>query len=225
MSKYTTKFIKGLILALASYIVLMVGVLVYIHYIHGNFTGTGVVTVIEETQAVKISCTKNKSVCRAWFSEDIEYEINKYSGIIGLLNDSVKGQKIYLHLVGSGGSASTMVVLTNAIRAAKAETTTVVEGHVYSAHAYLSIVGDKIIIKDGALFLFHLSAKGSGPRAECSPLKLTPNCIIKRSYDKFAVALVKPLLTKKEMELMKAGADILLSKGDMIERLEKHNVK
>ncbi len=78
-----------------------------------------------------------------------------YFNIVQALRNAVKGDTITFHLAGYGGDVQTTTILIDNIKTTKAKTVMVIEGPVYSAHAYIALSGDVVEIKPYAFVMLH----------------------------------------------------------------------
>jgi len=90
---------------------------------------------------------------------------NTVRDINAVLNSADEGDIIVFHLAGYGGSVESVLSIVSNIRSSKAEVIMSVEAPVYSGHAYLAVLGHKLIMADNAYLMFHTS---SGYNTDCS---------------------------------------------------------
>lgn len=93
-------------------------------------------------------------VCSVHLTDEI-VDSNKYINLKKLLDGAGSGDKITIHLAGFGGDAHTLLSLYNSLRSTKADVTMSVEGHVYSAHALLAVMGDHLVVGKHLYLMFH----------------------------------------------------------------------
>lgn len=89
-----------------------------------------------------------------YLSDEIKSVIN-YESIAELLDAAKKGDVVIFHLAGYGGDGNTMRFLINHIKATKALTIASVEAPIYSAHAYIAINTNKLIMAPSTFLMFH----------------------------------------------------------------------
>lgn len=75
-----------------------------------------------------------------------------------VLAKATSNDKIIFHLAGVGGNVETAFELINNIKASKAEVIMIVEAPVYSAHAYLALSGDRLIMRPLSSLMLHTSS-------------------------------------------------------------------
>jgi len=147
---------------------------------------------------------------------------------------------VYIHLVGNGGQVQTAKQFYNVIKSTKAKVITVVEGDVYSAHAFITMMGDEIIIGDNVTMLIHTSSILGAYKKYCSSNNINEDGTHKldrgqSAYDKcidfyskglaqterLIFTLFSRVLTMKEYKQVIAGHDIILTGEEVRKRLNK----
>jgi len=179
--------------------------------------------------------------CEVYLSSAI-VEPDKYTQLIRLIETAPAKSTINLHLSGTGGYIDPAINLYNAIALSKAEINTTIDGPVYSAHAYIAMLGKHVTIAPGVLFMFHLPAvlspitKENELPSEICKLSIGAHDRGQDSYkkcmdgnaawsivsDKLLKERVYPYLTKPEVSRMKQGYDIYINGDEMKQRLLKH---
>lgn len=81
-----------------------------------------------------------------------------FHDVVAVLRNASYGDTITFHLIGWGGQEDTMFFLINNVRASKAYVTMSVEAPVYSAHAYLAVSGDELVMAPYTYLMFHFSS-------------------------------------------------------------------
>ena len=81
-----------------------------------------------------------------------------YEDVSKVLRDAKEGDTITFHLMGYGGREDSLYMLINQIKNSKAIITMSVEAPVYSAHAYLAVAGDKLVMAPYTWLMFHFSS-------------------------------------------------------------------
>lgn len=207
-----------------------------------SFTATyGIQNYLDKTVEVKekyYTYTCNRALCDVYFMSSIGAEDN-YISLYKLLESAAPGQHINLHLSGNGGYMSAVYHLANAIELSKAEITTIVEGPVYSAHAFISMFGRHVKIANNALFMFHLPAVKVGednilPEASCIVLSghfdrgidAVQKCVQSEHaeqamFDRLFYTYVSKYLTSQEIKGLYAGENIIVPGHDMDLRIHK----
>lgn len=193
----------------------------------------------EYLQANYYTYTCQGPVCNVYLTNSIGDE-NKYIDLYNLIENAPEGQTIRLHLSGNGGYMSTVYHLANAIAQSKAEIDTIIEGPVYSAHAFISMLGRKITILPSSQFLFHLPAielqtgvtvlpyqsclmyngdtdRGQDAEQKCIDVNKGEQAIFDKLFDLY----MRPYLTKDEAARVYQGYDVIISGIEMQKRLTK----
>ena len=155
-----------------------------------------------------------------------------YQEILQLLSDAKHGDQITFYLAGNGGSVDTTIQLYNAIKNTNAHVTMVLEGSVYSAHAYIALMGQELIVGDYIIFMLHRSSGYGHAQETCAQNKgqtdrtqdLEKKCM---EYQKaFAYqdesivrGLLSKILTPAEIKKVLEGFDVLLTGAEVKSRL------
>lgn len=105
-----------------------------------------------------------------YFSSSIEAP-EYYSTLLLQLTQAAVGDKFIFHLAGNGGDAATILAFYNAINSTVADTVAVVDGPVYSAHAYLSVLTKQTIVNSGTIFMFHRGSIFGQEQVVCKEYK------------------------------------------------------
>lgn len=171
--------------------------------------------------------------CDVYLGNKIEEDITGYVPFLQLLRTSTTNDTIRVHLSGKGGVMSTTRVIISAIRASKAKVITVAMGPVQSAHAYIAISGNHIVIRDLSYFMFHRGSLYGKNEQICGTLKgetdRTLSSYGKCKYtinklnefdEKFVRGILKNVLTKEEIEAIVKGKDILFAADEMKKKLK-----
>lgn len=151
-----------------------------------------------------------------------------YEDVVRLLRNAGSYDTFTFHLIGFGGHEDGMFYLMNAIQETKAKTIMSVEGDVYSAHAYLAISGQYIIMSKYSSLMFHFS---DVLNLECDDLPGTdrgvPDSEHCRAYKnnaiKLGTMLVKstPFLIEEEKKAILTGHDVYLTSTEFYKRIEQ----
>lgn len=189
-----------------------------------------------------ISCYTN--TCEVFFSSSIE-EMSNYISLAKLLETAPKDSVINLHLAGNGGSTDTVLYLGNAVKLSKATVNTIVDGPVYSAHAYLALLGDKITLGPNVFLMFHSPAvavkgpsgnyfyisldemcklvdekdldRGKSSRQKC----VVGNTFYKQAITKYLTDFGRGYISEEEMKNIVDGDDVYIAGSVMQERVTK----
>lgn len=153
-----------------------------------------------------------------WLSQSIENS-TAYLELYRILNNLDSRYIIVFKLDGYGGSVQTFLHLSNAI--IKTEATTVMEvmSNVYSAHAFLAVIGDKLNMPSTAQLLFHgpqlLTSTGQVSICKKQTVidkpELTQHALlICPQFYKFAEKHLKELLNKEDYVRLISGEDVVV---------------
>lgn len=216
--------------------------LIYLGYVYWNKNQSIPTTTVKDTDPPYLySCNPNGLQCEVYLSSTI-WDQAKYRQIFLLIENSPSTQDINIHLAGNGGDMNSVVYFYNAIKKSKSKVTMVVEGPVYSAHAFLSMVGTSIDIADGSFFMFHKPAVYNSKINEfVSPLlickvlygkkdreqDLVKKCEDRMNnegyiYTKIFESTFYKYLTKDEIDNINKGDDIFIKSDDMRKRINNH---
>lgn len=190
-----------------------------------------------QTQFYTYTCDKTE--CSVYLSSTIGEE-SYYLDLYSLIVSAPENQIINIHLSGSGGIMSTVYHLANVILQSKAKVNMIVEGPVYSAHAFIATLGNKLTIYPSSTFLFHLPAIAApGQDAviegqDCGSYlghkdrgqDAVPKCLALRQseqdlFDSLFTKHIKPYLTAEEIDRLYKGYDIIISGKDLQKRIDK----
>lgn len=195
----------------------------------------------EYTQGNYYTYTCQGPMCNVYLTSSIGEE-SMYIDLYNLIENAPPGQTIVIHLSGNGGNMSTVYHLANAIAQSKAEVDTVVEGPVYSAHAFIAMLGNKITVTNLSQFLFHLPAvqlteggdavlpiqsclsfaghydRGQDAVQKCLDVTNGEQAM----YDRMFKVYMAPFLTEKERADIYAGYDVVIPGPQMDKRINHH---
>lgn len=187
-------------------------------------------------------CNNNRSRCDVYLASDI-VDQGKYNQLYYLIESAPANGVIYMHLQGNGGHMSTVMRLRGVYGISRAKIVSVVEGPVYSAHAFIAMLSNKLIIMPNTLFLFHMPAYqrfDDRGRPIGGPLMYKVYCNTMRGTDRGVNARLKclqdsaqennmylnlfretvfPYLTPNEINRMLKGEDIMINGSEMAKRL------
>jgi len=178
------------------------------------------------------------TLCHVYLTNSIASE-DQYLGLYDLIENSQPGQVIAIHLSGRGGHMATVYHLANSVLQSKAEIDTIVEGPVYSAHAFIAMLGSRVVVLPYSQFLFHLPAvrlteggdailpdlacteyAGHNDRGQSGVQKcLDLNKGEQALFDHLFKTYMAPFLTPDEILKMYAGHDIIVSGKEMDTRI------
>lgn len=187
-----------------------------------------------------IKCNYNGKICDIYFIKDIK-ETDKYLEAIYLLDSSKSDVTLNLHVSGSGGPLSTIYYLYNSIKSSRANINTDIDGPVYSADAFLAMMGTHINIKPVAFFMFHspgvynnetkeyvspesicVQYKGTFDRGQDGEKKCLDNMEFLSNINQIIFKdKIYPYLTSEEILKIQQGYDVYISGEDMNKRLNK----
>lgn len=136
-----------------------------------------------------------------------------------------KGDKIIFHLAGFGGAVDVYARLIDLVKNTKADTTMIVEGPVYSGHAFLALSGNHIKVLPLSFLMLHTY---SSYGADCSIVKGTDRTqpmseLCSRTEAAFADLTNKilnnlPFVTSEELQQIETGHTVFISPEQIKER-------
>lgn len=145
--------------------------------------------------------------------------------ICKILQEANDGDTITFHLAGFGGEADSMFLIIDNLKTTKAYVTMSVEAPVYSAHAYLALFGNNLVVARFAYLMFHSSSiidldcskvegfdRGVPNTEHCAAFKTSQLILQQRLLDD------APVLTEKEKMLILQGNDVYLFDNDVNSR-------
>jgi hypothetical protein len=168
-------------------------------------------------------------------SFNVESEIktaDAYTALITALQNAREGDVINIHLAGYGGDGGTMMVLISAIKASNATTVAIVEAPVYSAHAYLALSCNKLVMRPHTTLMLHnastndldcdafkgLKDRGHDESVKCRQLQQAVNYMGDGLLKEFK------LLTDEERQMISDGYDLYLTADEINFRQVFHQV-
>jgi ATP-dependent protease ClpP protease subunit len=100
----------------------------------------------------------NHSDYIVFITQQIRCEGTYYAELITLLRSLTAASKVEIYIGSPGGSLHTGAMIANAIRASKAAVTTIAIGVVASAAALIWSYGQRRVVMEGAVLMFHMSS-------------------------------------------------------------------
>jgi len=164
-------------------------------------------------------------VSDVYLSNEIKSSIN-YMDIAILLDMAKKGDLIRFHLAGYGGDGNTMMFLISHIKNTKAHTVSLVEAPVYSAHTYIAMSTNELIVYPFTFLMFHTV---SSHNFDCSQLigkidrgqdvveKCKQNILANDDATNVLIDNIS-LLTSEEKFRVKDGFDVYISAMEVYNR-------
>ena len=122
-----------------------------------------------------------------------------------------------MHINNGGGYFDTAIQIINAIKACKANTTTILECKAHSAASMIFLSGDERIVNEFGIMLCHNFSGGFDGKG--NELKSKTEFIIKHSYD-YLKNVYKNFLTSKEIDRMLNGEDFWFADKEIKRRLK-----
>jgi hypothetical protein len=188
-------------------------------------------------KAYVLKCGEDKT-CHVYLKTEIQGP-DAYVDVEYLLDTSGADKTIYVHLRGHGGAVEGAIALVNAMRNSEANVVTVVEGPVYSAHAFLAMAGKQIIVRYPSSFMFHIPANGEGKSGDAicdgqtgvdRGQDVHQKCLdyshsLDRQFEYLYTLLVKPYLTDKENEKYHEGWDVYVQGNELAKRIHNGGAK
>lgn len=163
------------------------------------------------------------------YSIRLDQEVTKtedFKDLLDTLDNAKKNDKIIFYLTGYGGESQTTYNIVNNIWTTKAKTFMIVEGPVYSAHAYLAVSGNNLTMKPLSSLMFHSSsilgykcedAKGKLDRGKDAFKKCMQFINNELTLGKLLIDSSQ-VLTKKEKDKIKNGYDIYITAEEYYKR-------
>ena len=179
--------------------------------------------------------------CDVYLSDSIENS-EKYIELYKLINTAPSNSVIFMHLSGYGGHMDTVLRLANCYEHTNAKIISIVEGPVMSAHGFIAMLANNIVIADHSIFLFHLPAyqkidkngklignpelyrefcrkqkgtdRGINNVQKCLGVSKQMDIVYQNLFNKY----VYPYMTKKEREKMLKGYDVIIQGNEMRKR-------
>lgn len=155
----------------------------------------------------------------------------QYQHALEVLVSADERDTIIVYLAGNGGAVDTVIQLINGLRESLANVKVVIEGPVYSGHAYLATAGRSLQALPNAYLMFHHSsglnnpslcadAKGQKDRgqdafAKCEQSQKFHLANTDKLLDEIES---KGLLTAEEVKNLKAGFDVYISAEEINSR-------
>jgi len=189
---------------------------------------------------------KEKIYCSGIFSKKCHVRLSTaigkpeiYRELFHLLNTASSRDTIYIYLMGAGGQVQTTLQMYNVIKSSKAKIITVVEGDVYSAHAFIAAMGSQIKIGDHILFLVHTSSAYGKYEKYCEAKNINQKgehlkdrnqsaydkCMnyyrmqLKQT-NKLIITIFSSILTKEELKMVLEGHDVILTGEELKRRIK-----
>lgn len=191
-----------------------------------------------KTAAYEYTC--KDYICEVYFT-DIIQDDSEYIGLFNMIEHANKISIINIHLSGYGGQVQTMFHLANVILRSKAQVNTIVEGPVYSAHAFIAMLGHNITVMPNTLLMFHepaildpntkdyvtleeycLNKVGHKDRGQDAYWKCKEDSeIYMHLSDQFFSEYVYPYLSKIEIIRIQQGYNVTILGTEMIKRIAR----
>jgi hypothetical protein len=154
--------------------------------------------------------------------EDGIYSPVWYKGVGRALREARLGDEVVFHLSGHGGDVDTLLQLVNQVKQSSAVVTMSIEAPVYSAHAYLALFGDRIVMGKYSFLMFHFSSildldcstqkgldRGQPRKEKCEQYKLANIQVVNK------LLLDAPILNPQEKAAIGHGGDVYISYEDL----------
>jgi hypothetical protein len=180
----------------------------------------------------RMSCIDNENgskICHYYFGPEL-LGVEHYQKVHDLLMDASSSDKIYLHFLGDGGDATSLVYILNAIKSSPADIVTVIDGPVASAHAVLGVAGKEVVISQyGYWYVHNVSISGMakdlckdstgldrGLSAKNKCLENMPRLAV--VFNEAIIPYVEPYLTATEFKAFSEGHDVIISLSELQKR-------
>ena len=147
---------------------------------------------------------------------------SEYNELCHKLNSAFKWDTITLHINNGGGYVDSGFMITDAIKGSKAIVTAKLSGTVASVSTIIALSCDNIEAADYIQFMVHnysggAQGKGHEMKAQMDFTDAQLNIAFAEVYGGF--------LTPHEMELVIAGKDIWMGKGELLDRYKARKSK
>jgi len=141
-----------------------------------------------------------------------------YVEMIDRIRNAKSDEDLYIYINSTGGDLDTGIQLMNAMRQSEATITTVLDSQAYSMAALLFLSGDKKLVGNHALMMFHQYSSDLGGKGNELLAEVTMSA---RWFANIMADLCSPFLSQKEIADVLTGKDIWLESTEIIARLQK----
>lgn len=140
-----------------------------------------------------------------YLSDSVEHESQNYAELLYTLDSAKEGDEIEFHLANFGGAVHSGLRLAHTIRNSAAFITMIVDAPCYSMGAILALAGHYLIIRPGAMLMFHnYSGLMEGKSKELKSQIINYGHHFEYSLKYFC----EPFLVDKEIQLILMDQDI-----------------
>lgn len=163
-----------------------------------------------------ISCHSRLIFFKAcnFYLPDVVEDYSVYLPIIQKLSEAGLGDVMTFHLSGYGGDAQTLISLANEMRHSPAHIVIIVTAPVYSAHAFLALMGDELHVYSGVFFMFHDVQYGDDADLT-SPQLVAMDAVFHSFFNQY----IAKYLTKDEIDtIFRSKKNELYISGDELVR-------
>lgn len=155
--------------------------------------------------------SKNDSMTYTFFTPSGVNNLRQFEELFQKLKKADSNDKVIIYDKGYGGSVRVMLLIMQAIEESRGEVIFIVRGPAYSANAFMTCVGDKVILKPGAFLMFHPISAGGVQR-----LVGDLDWEEKRTYEYIESRCVPSLLHKQEWEdIIQDGREVYIYSDGM----------
>lgn len=182
----------------------------------------------------KAACKLTNNEIHVYFPNRIDFTRRELVKFSHTLQKAKVTDKVILHLDGYGGRVDNTQMLLSAIQNTDACVETHVEGPVYSAHAILSVAGDRIMVTNNGLFMFHRSSlygnaeqlckshEGRQDRTQSAKDKCHKmyEALIKLDR-KMMIDLLHKVLSADDLKAVLDGHDVYITKHGLLKQLQE----
>jgi len=155
----------------------------------------------------------------------VSYKISAYHDILQAYRKAGPDETITLHLTGMGGSTMVQSLLSAAIANSKADTVVSVDGTIISAHVYIMLSAKKVrVTNTNGSALMHRAAIGGSEIRMCKDpefLEKKNSEFTCKNEELNIRQLMKDIYTEAEIQQVLDGDDLLITLGDLKQRLQK----
>ncbi len=138
-----------------------------------------------------------------------------YHELMKKLDTAKVGDRVNIHLAGDGGDTIATIALYNSLKRTRAHITMIVEGDVYSAHAFLSLMGDDLKVGKGVIFMFHHGQHEDVSQYGEKVVKMI--AFRDTQTNKFIDELLTPYFRAQDIKTLEDTTNMLLANGEYMQ--------
>jgi len=143
---------------------------------------------------------------------------SNYVELFYMMRTATEYDTITIHLNTPGGQVDTGLQFVNAMRDSAATITTILDGDVCSLGTLIFLCGDKHIVHENCLLMFHTySGSSFGKSNEI----ISQSMALITRFNDIATSIYQPFLTMEEIQRLIKGEDIWMGSNEIIKRLDQ----